>query len=40
MTYEEILYNAAFVDPEELDDSYNYAEEAAIERYYNNKYND
>lgn len=38
MTTEEILWNAAFERDETMvDDSYNYAEERAIERYHEDK---
>ncbi|SHG33831.1 hypothetical protein [Dysgonomonas macrotermitis] len=37
MTTEEILWNAAFERVEEKDDSYNYDEERAKERYYEDK---
>lgn len=37
MTTEEILWNSAFEREEEKDDSYNYDEELAIERYHEDK---
>lgn len=37
MTTEELLWNAAFEDVDEQDTSYDYREELANERYYNNK---
>ncbi len=38
MTTEEILWNAAFErDEKQSDDSYNYAEELSMERYYEDK---
>ncbi|SHG04515.1 hypothetical protein SAMN05444362_11454 [Dysgonomonas macrotermitis] len=39
MTWDEILWNATFEDPDDTDTSYDLAEEKEIERYYDYKYN-
>jgi hypothetical protein len=39
MTWEEILWNAAFEEQGEENTSYDMAEERAKERYYEDKYN-